>query len=138
MKTPNLSPESKAAMLQGIKVRMHKADGSNSMLMMFFTPDFLEINCATTLQQPVKNKWKLAVTEINKIVHYHDEKQFKESVFFLAEGIFSKAPNMELCLSVISKKNAFHIQFESRSQLEVWKIYIEQSKIMGNQTLKKI
>lgn len=59
-------------------------------------------------------------------------------MFFLEEGIFSKAPSMELCLSVFGKGRSLHIEFESRSQLEVWKIYIEQAKSITNETFKKV
>jgi hypothetical protein len=57
----------KDIMKKGIKVKMYKADSSNSTLTIYFTPDLMEINCVTSMGSPVKNKWKLPISEIIKI-----------------------------------------------------------------------
>jgi hypothetical protein len=36
-------------MKKGIKVKMYKIDGSNSTLILHFTPDLMEINCVLAL-----------------------------------------------------------------------------------------
>lgn len=43
------------------------------------------------------------------------------SVFYLAEGIFSKAPNMACCLALIGKGNSFYVCFDTPGQLKEWK-----------------
>ena len=56
-----LEPADKAEMQKGVPVKMHKIVGSISALLLFFTKDFMEINCATDLTEPVKQKWRMAV-----------------------------------------------------------------------------
>jgi hypothetical protein len=114
-----VSETMKEAMKKGVKVRMYKVDGSNSALVLYFTPDLLELNCVVALGEPVKNKWKLPINEIVSIQPFADETSYKDSVFYLSSGIFSKAPPFEQCLSVLGKeKKNFHICFESTTQLK--------------------
>jgi hypothetical protein len=67
----------KEVMKKGIKVKMYKADNSNSTLLLYFTGDLLEINCVSSMGSPVKKKWKLPISEITKIEIYDDEKIYK-------------------------------------------------------------
>jgi hypothetical protein len=39
----------KNIMTNGIRVKLYKPDGSNSNLLLFFTDDLFEINCANNL-----------------------------------------------------------------------------------------
>lgn len=48
-------------MKKGIKVKMYKIDGSYSPLLLYFTPDLLELNCVVSIGEPVKSKWKLPI-----------------------------------------------------------------------------
>lgn len=79
-------------MIKGIKVKMYKSDGSNSSLILFFTPDLLELNCVIAIGEPVKSKWRLSLKEITGIEEYRTEITYKKSVFYLSGGIFSKPP----------------------------------------------
>lgn len=59
-----------AIMKKGIRVRMYKADSSNSVLYLFFTDDLFELNCVIAKGEPIKPKWKLPLTEIFDIQRY--------------------------------------------------------------------
>lgn len=39
----------KATMKKGIKVKMYKANSSNSVLILFFTDDLFELNCVIAM-----------------------------------------------------------------------------------------
>ena len=82
---------------------MYKFDGSNSSLILFFTPDLLELNCVASIGEPVKTKWRLPLKEITQIEEYSSEALYKKSVFYLSEGIFTKPPPMENCLTLQGK-----------------------------------
>jgi hypothetical protein len=58
-KYSSINEESKVAMCKGIKAKLFKTDGSISELIVFFTEDFMEINCVLEKGQPVKGKWRL-------------------------------------------------------------------------------
>lgn len=47
------------------------------------------------------------------------------SAFYRAGGLFSKAPDRRLCLTVKSKSNELNIMFKKREEKESWKKNIE-------------
>lgn len=55
---------------QGKKVKMYKTDGSISELLIFISSDCLELNCGLALSEVVKQKWRLPINEITKVVDY--------------------------------------------------------------------
>lgn len=125
-------------MKSGVRVKMYKTDGSNSSLLLYFTDDLLELHCVTSLGEEVKNKWKLSMIEIIKIEEYKDETAYKNSVFYLSEGIFTKAPPFENCLTLVGKSKNFHINFETISSMQEWKKFIEIAKTLAMQIILKI
>ena len=54
-------------MREGVKVKMYKVDGSTSELILFFTQDFMELNCVASKDQAVKPKWKLPLKDIHTL-----------------------------------------------------------------------
>jgi hypothetical protein len=71
-----LTESMKELMRKGSKAKMYKTNGSNSHLNLYFTPDCLELNCVLNPGDPVKNKWKLPVSEISAIQLYDTETAF--------------------------------------------------------------
>jgi hypothetical protein len=73
---------------------MYKADGSMSELVIFISSDCLELNCGVTLSEVVKQKWRLPLNEITKMLEYDSQtsNEFKNSYFEKNSGFFSKAP----------------------------------------------
>ena len=51
---------------------MYKVDGSISSLVLFFTKDFLEVNCAVDRQSEVKQKWRITIHEVIEIISYEE------------------------------------------------------------------
>jgi hypothetical protein len=64
-------------MKNGVKVMMYKNNGTHSTLILYFTADLLELNCVIALGEPVKNKWKLTLSEIAKIEGYNSKEKYK-------------------------------------------------------------
>lgn len=112
------------AMAQGTTVKMYKSDGSSSELVLFLTEDKLELNCAIEKGQPVKQKWRLVLSEIYEIQSFEDDKKFESSAFYKSGGLFSRPPEKKLCLTAKSKNNEFNILFTKKEDKDRWKKYI--------------
>ena len=109
-------------MKEGVKVKMYKVDGSVSELLLFFTDDFMELNCATAKGQTVKNKWKLHLKDLYEIETYStNDALFQKTVFGESEGLFSKAPAPEVCISLMGKVNSFYVCFENKNEKCEWR-----------------
>lgn len=91
--------------MEGVKGNMYKSDGSSSELILYLTEDKLELNCAETKGGPVKQKWRIVLSEITEMQGYNEEKEYQSSAFYRAGGLFSKAPDRRLCLTVKSRSN---------------------------------
>ena len=67
----------------GKRVRMYKVDGSISELMLFISTDGLEINCALAVTEVVKQKWRLPINEVTRVVEYPNQESpiFTNSYF---------------------------------------------------------
>ena len=96
--------------------------------------DKLELNCAETKGGPVKQKWRIVLSEITEVIGYNEEKEYESSAFYRAGGLFSKAPDRKLCLRVKSKSNELNIMFWKKEERESWGKYIE----FGIENSKKI
>lgn len=62
-----MNEKEKIRMREGVKVKMYKVDGSTSELILFFTQDFMELNCVASKDQAVKPKWKLPLKDIHTL-----------------------------------------------------------------------
>lgn len=51
-------------MATGICVKMYKNDGSSSELILYLSDDKLELNCVVQKGQPIKQKWRIVLSEI--------------------------------------------------------------------------
>jgi hypothetical protein len=96
--------------------------------------DKLELNCAETKGGPVKQKWRIVLSEITELVGYNEDKEYQSSAFYRAAGLFSKAPDRKLCLTVKSRSNELNIMFFKKEEKESWRKYIE----FGIENSKKI
>ncbi len=54
-------------------------------------------------------------------MHYANEKEYENSAFYKSGGLFSKAPDRNLCLSVKSKSNEFNMLFTKKEDKDEWK-----------------
>lgn len=68
----NESNEILTKMVEGVKSHMYKSDGSSSELMLYLTDDKLELNCAESKGGPVKQKWRIVLSEITEMMGYNE------------------------------------------------------------------
>jgi hypothetical protein len=109
-------------MWNGKKVKMYKTDGSVSELLIFISSDLLELNCGLRLSEVVKQKWRLPLNEITKVLTYQSQEspEFMASVFEKNSGFFSKAPSFDCCLTLTGRNNDFYICFTTKEERDEW------------------
>ena len=112
-------------MTEGVKSSMYKSDGSSSELNLYLTDDKLQLNCAEGKGGPVKQKWRIVLSEITEIMVYNEEKEYQGSAFYRGSGLFSKAPDRRVCMTVKSKSNELNIMLNKKEEKDIWKKYIE-------------
>jgi len=100
----------------------------------------LELNCAQKLNEVVKQKWRLPLNEIKKIITYQgqDSVEFQASLFEKNSGFFSKAPNFDCCVSIQGKNIDFHPCFNSKVERDEWLDNLEVLRDSANTMLSRL
>ena len=75
----------------------------------------MEVNCGLRLSEVVKQKWRLPLNEVERVVTYEsqDHPDFLASLFEKNSGFFSKTPGYSQCLLLMGRSNSLHVCFES-------------------------